>query len=136
MALRAVPDHPKFSDLMATLNLPKFATVGALESIWHFTGRYAPQGNIGKYPDPAMKTNLVPKQVAVYRHSTPWSTEADCHLDETEARRVVANGDARRINHGRAICLRRGVELSLCSPLCNKEFVEKFAPEEYVWVAD
>jgi hypothetical protein len=26
-----------------------------LESIWHFTGRFTPQGNIGKYPDEAIE---------------------------------------------------------------------------------
>jgi hypothetical protein len=56
MALRAVPDHPKFAELMATLNLPKFATLGILEGVWHFTGRYAPQGNVGKYSDQAIET--------------------------------------------------------------------------------
>jgi len=55
VALRAVPDHPKFAELMAALNLPKFATLGCLEAIWHFTGRYAPQGNIGKYSDQAIE---------------------------------------------------------------------------------
>jgi hypothetical protein len=51
MALRAVPDHPKFADLKQRLGLPKYATLGILEAIWHFTGRFTPQGNIGKYPD-------------------------------------------------------------------------------------
>jgi hypothetical protein len=56
VALRAVPDHPKFAELMATLNLPKFATLGILEGVWHFTGRYAPQGNVGKYSDQAIES--------------------------------------------------------------------------------
>jgi hypothetical protein len=51
MALRAVPDHPKFADFKARLSQPKGAVLGWLEAIWHFTGRFTPQGNLGKYPD-------------------------------------------------------------------------------------
>ena len=51
MALRAVPDHPKFADLKQRLGVPKYAALGLLESLWHFCGRFTPQGNIGKYPD-------------------------------------------------------------------------------------
>ena len=56
MALRAVPDHPKFANLKATIRQPKGATLGWLEAIWHFAGRFTPQGNIGKYPDQAIET--------------------------------------------------------------------------------
>lgn len=51
MALRAVPDHPKFLYLKSLLKLSKYATLGCLESLWHFAGRYTPHGNIGKYSD-------------------------------------------------------------------------------------
>lgn len=51
MALRAVPDHPKFAELKRLLDAPKHVALGALEAIWHFAGRFTPQGNIGKYPD-------------------------------------------------------------------------------------
>lgn len=51
MALRAVPDHPKFARLCNKLGIPKYAALGLLECIWHFTGRFAPTGNIGKYDD-------------------------------------------------------------------------------------
>jgi hypothetical protein len=54
VALRAVPDHPKFADLKARLKLPKGFTLGVLEAVWHFTGRFTPQGNIGKYSDEAI----------------------------------------------------------------------------------
>lgn len=55
MALRAVPDHPKFADLMAHLGRPKYVALGCLETVWHFTGRFTPQGNIGKYTDQAIE---------------------------------------------------------------------------------
>jgi hypothetical protein len=55
MALRAVPDHPKFTELKRLLNRPKGAALGYLECVWHFTGRFTPQGNIGKYSDAAIE---------------------------------------------------------------------------------
>lgn len=55
MALRAVPDHPKFAELKAILNQPKGPVAGWLEMMWHFTGRFTPQGNIGKYTDMAIE---------------------------------------------------------------------------------
>ncbi len=55
MALRAVPDHPKFAQFKAIINQPKGAALGWLEAIWHFTGRFTPQGNIGKYTDEAIE---------------------------------------------------------------------------------
>jgi hypothetical protein len=51
VAFRGVLDHPKFGSLKSMLGLSKFATLGLLESLWHFTGRYTPAGNIGKYTD-------------------------------------------------------------------------------------
>jgi len=49
MALRAVIDHPKFARLKNILKLNKSCTLGYLEGLWHFCGRYTPNGNIGKY---------------------------------------------------------------------------------------
>ena len=51
MALRAVIDHPKFTRLKVLLRLNRACTLGYLEALWHFTGRFTPQGNIGKYSD-------------------------------------------------------------------------------------
>ena len=51
MALRAVPEHPKFAALQSILHLRKSETMGLLEMLWHFTGKYAPQGNCGKFKD-------------------------------------------------------------------------------------
>jgi hypothetical protein len=56
VALRAVPDHPKFAELKALLNQPKGPTAGWLEMMWHFAGRFTPQGNIGKYSDLAIES--------------------------------------------------------------------------------
>jgi len=55
VALRAVPDHPKFANLKSILGQPKGAVLGWLEAVWHFTGRFTPQGNIGKYSDESIE---------------------------------------------------------------------------------
>ena len=55
MALRAVPDHPKFADLKHRLVATKGAALGYLECIWHFSARFTPRGNIGKYSDSAIE---------------------------------------------------------------------------------
>jgi hypothetical protein len=51
VALRSVPGHPKFSRLKTLLGATKAHTLGYLEALWHFTGTYAAQGNIGKFSD-------------------------------------------------------------------------------------
>jgi hypothetical protein len=51
MALRAVTEHPKFFDLKRSLGVKKFAALGILEALWHFTGKFTPQGDVGRYSD-------------------------------------------------------------------------------------
>lgn len=51
MALRAVPEHPKFARLKKELGLSKYQAIGLLEALWHFTGKFALRGNIGKFTD-------------------------------------------------------------------------------------
>jgi hypothetical protein len=51
MALRAVLEHPKFAHLKTILGEPRAHCLGYLECVWHFCGRFTPQGNIGKYSD-------------------------------------------------------------------------------------
>lgn len=47
-------DHPKTLDLAARLNAELPTVIGHLELLWAFTGKKAPQGNIGKWPDGAI----------------------------------------------------------------------------------
>lgn len=47
-------DHPKTLDLAARLGIELPAVIGHLELLWAFTGKKAPQGNIGKWPDGAI----------------------------------------------------------------------------------
>src|SRR5579862_4522546 len=49
MAYIQVTEHPKFLNLMLLLDLKKAECLGNLEATWHFTKRYTPAGNIGKF---------------------------------------------------------------------------------------
>lgn len=51
---RRTPDHPKVVDLEQRLRVPRYAAVGLLELLWHYTAEFSPQGNVGKYPDAAI----------------------------------------------------------------------------------
>jgi|GEM_PF-4401779 len=53
MKLEAL-DHPKTLDLASRLNVEIPTAIGYLELLWAFTGRKAPQGDIGKWPDGAI----------------------------------------------------------------------------------
>lgn len=48
---RGTPDHPKVAHLATLLNIRRSWAVGILEMLWHFTAKYAPQGDIGRYDD-------------------------------------------------------------------------------------
>lgn len=48
---RGTPDHPKVSVLMQVLVCERATAVGLLELLWHFTARYAPRGDIGRWTD-------------------------------------------------------------------------------------
>ena len=47
--IRGTADHPKTKNLRRFLKLEPWGAVGVLESIWHFTGKFARQGDIGKF---------------------------------------------------------------------------------------
>ena len=51
---RGTPEHPKTKALARRLSLPWPMAVGTLELLWHFTARYAPAGDIGRFPDEAI----------------------------------------------------------------------------------
>jgi len=48
---RTAMQHTKLIRLMRAMQVPKYAAVGILESLWHLTAREAPAGNIGKLTD-------------------------------------------------------------------------------------
>lgn len=47
-------DHPKTFDLASRLSVSLPTAIGHLELLWAFTGKQAPQGNIGKWPNGAI----------------------------------------------------------------------------------
>jgi len=55
MALRALRDHPKFRRLSRVLG-SDYVAMGVLELVYHFTARFTPSGNIGKYSDEEIET--------------------------------------------------------------------------------
>lgn len=48
---RSGVDHPKIILLSQLLHIEIWGAVGVLELVWNFTGKFAPQGDIGKYSD-------------------------------------------------------------------------------------
>src|SRR5215472_1622606 len=55
---RGTPDHPKVFDLCDRLVCDRPTALGYLELLWHFTAKYAPQGNIGRFPDRRIEAAL------------------------------------------------------------------------------
>lgn len=51
MALLAVVELAKFERLKTLLGLQKFEALGVLETMWQFTHRNAPRGDIGRFED-------------------------------------------------------------------------------------
>lgn len=49
--LRSAFDHPKFRSLIRELQTSRHVAVGILECLWHFTARFCPQGDIGRFTD-------------------------------------------------------------------------------------
>jgi hypothetical protein len=51
---RGTTEHPKTYTLAAVLNVPRYAAVGVLESLWHFAQKYAVAGDVGRHSDEAI----------------------------------------------------------------------------------
>jgi len=54
-------DHPKMGRLMSRLKIPRNHAAGILEHLWHWAGRYAPQGDVGKYTDAQIEQEVAPE---------------------------------------------------------------------------
>lgn len=46
---RGTIEHPKMAMLCKALNVPRYAAVGLMESLWHATAKYHRRGNIGAW---------------------------------------------------------------------------------------
>ncbi len=55
---RGTLEHPKMAALVSMLGVRRHVAAGLLEMMWHFTARYASQGDIGKHSDEIICANL------------------------------------------------------------------------------
>jgi len=112
VALRAVPDHPKFSHLKALLGCPKGVALGYLECLWHFAGRFTPQGNIGKYQDKAIESWIEwegePGALIAALVESKW-------LDRDDQHRLLVHDWAHHADKATKNALTRG-KLTFCTP--------------------
>jgi hypothetical protein len=51
MAKRNTLEHPKTSHLARLIGWDPCGALGVLEALWHFAGRFAVSGDVGKFPD-------------------------------------------------------------------------------------
>jgi hypothetical protein len=51
-------EHPKFAAFCLRLGFEQWEGHGLLDSMWHFTARFAPQGDIGRWPDDAIAKGI------------------------------------------------------------------------------
>jgi hypothetical protein len=86
--LRGTPEHPKTAALMKKLGICRAQAVGHLEMLWHFASVYAPAGDIGRWPDPAIESACgwegEPGAMVEALISCRW-------LDEVEGHRLVVH---------------------------------------------
>jgi hypothetical protein len=80
---RSTPEHPKLLDLCVRLHIRRWEAVGVLESLWHFTAKFAPQGDVGKYPDAAIAKgidwNRDPRRLVEALIEAGWIDKCECH---------------------------------------------------------
>lgn len=48
---RGTPDHPKMHRLARALGVPRAQAAGHLEFLWHWTAKFAPRGDVGRFQD-------------------------------------------------------------------------------------
>lgn len=48
---RGTPDHPKTHRLARALGISRAQAVGHLELLWHWTAKFAPRGDVGRFQD-------------------------------------------------------------------------------------
>jgi hypothetical protein len=55
---RGTTDHPKVYELMERVGCDRPTAIGLLEMLWHFTAKYAPQGDIGRFSDARIEAGM------------------------------------------------------------------------------
>lgn len=85
---RGTPLHPKTRRLARRLELPRYAVVGLLELLWHFTAQFARRGDVGRYADvdlaDALAWDREPAELITALVETGW-------LDEHPEHRLVVH---------------------------------------------
>lgn len=103
---RGTPHHPKTALLAEMLNIPTYSAIGLLECLFHFTARYSPRGDVGRFPDSAIA------------HACFWAGESKSFIEaliqcrwidrQTENRLVVHDWHAHADNTVRTALTRDG----------------------------
>lgn len=55
---RSAFDHPKIGRLAKLLDVPKYGAIGIVESLWQFTAKHAPAGDVGKWSDEEIAASM------------------------------------------------------------------------------
>jgi hypothetical protein len=115
---RAAIDHPKLVDLCDRLQVPLYQAVGILETVWHFTAKFTPAGDVGRYSDEALARfmqwpgdaqQLVSCLVDVHWldvsdahrlivHDWPEHAEDSVHMSLARAGKLFADGNRPKTN--------------------------------------
>lgn len=133
---RGTPDHPKVMEFAEALGVKRPTALGYLELLWHFTARYAPQGNIGKFSDRRIEAALdwsgqSGRLVGALCIST-WLQSSGKH------RLIVHDWHEHCDESTKKLLHRRGLEF-----LCSQQVTENMSnncpdsvPQEQVYVAE
>jgi hypothetical protein len=122
MALKGTLDHPKLINLADALDIDPCFALGILEAMWHFTDKYATEGDIGRFTNRAialgLKTTIKPDRLIDALVKSGFLDEDEDHRlivhdwhvhssDSTKAkakargRGFVSGSDPRRNTNGR-----------------------------------
>src|SRR5437868_4492388 len=77
-------EHPKTIQLAERLGIPVYATLGLLACLWRFTGRYALQGDIGRWSNQAIAAAIPgwqgdPGELVAALADVGWLDSSDRH---------------------------------------------------------
>lgn len=80
---RGTIEHPKTAELAAELDIPLLYAAGVLESLWHWTAKYCPRGDIGRYSNRAIASGIHwtgdPDKLAEALVCSKWVDQSDEH---------------------------------------------------------
>lgn len=79
------PDHPKTHELAMLLGIPPIFAAGVLECLWQWAAKYAPCGDIGRWPDAAIATRI------------GWPGDAEKLIESLVAARFVERHESHRL---------------------------------------